>query len=106
MVFLHRLNDGLQIFLSWRHVFQNDAVLNALAVGQGIADAERVVKPGTETVIADILRIGDIVTVFTTVLVGNFDAEHVPNNIAPVVESAFMHINTAADVFVAEPSSV
>ena len=46
-VFLHRLNDGLEIFLTRRHVFQNDTVFDALAVCQGIAHTERVVEPGT-----------------------------------------------------------
>ena len=32
-IFLHSLNDGLKIVLARRHVFQNDAVFDALAVG-------------------------------------------------------------------------
>jgi hypothetical protein len=54
-VFLHCLDDGLKVALARRHVFQNDAVFDALTIGQGIADIEGVIESGAETILADVL---------------------------------------------------
>ena len=102
-VFLHRLDDGLQVVLARRDIFQQDAVFDALAVGQGIAHTERVVEPRAKAVLADVLHIIYIVAVFATILIDDVDAEHVPDHISPVVEGALGNLHAPADVRVAEP---
>ena len=40
----------------------------------------------------------DIVAVFSTVLIDDTDTEHIPDDITPVVKSAFGNIYSSADV--------
>ena len=101
-VFLHCLNDGLKVLLTRRHVFQNDAVFDTLAVCQGIAYAESVVEPGAESVFADVILILNVITVLATPLIGDIDTKHIPNNTTPVVEGTFGNIHTSADI-IAKP---
>ena len=104
-VFLHRLNDGLKVALARRHVFQNDAVFDTLTVCQCIANTESVVKPGTESVLTNVLFIINIISVLTTVLINDVDAEHIPDDITPVVEGALGNIDPSADV-ISQPQLV
>ena len=99
-VFLHGLDDGLEIFLSWWHILQYDTVFDALTVCQGITDTERVIEPRTQTVLADVLDIGNIVSVFATILVGYINAEHIPNDITPIVESSFGNLYASTNVII------
>ena len=94
---LHRLNDCLEIFLSWWHIFQYNTVFDALAVCQGIADTEGIIEPGAESVLADVFLVLDVVAVFSTVLVDYADAEHIPDDITPIVKCTFGNVHTSAD---------
>ena len=73
-------------------------VFDTLAVGQGVAHTERVVKPGAESVLADVLLVLYVVAILASVLVDDVDAEHIPDDITPVVEGALGYIDPSADV--------
>jgi len=88
-VLLHCLDDGVEIVLAGRNIFKNDTVFDALAVCQGIAYAEGVVEPRAESVLTYVLFVRNIVAVLAMILIGDVDAEHIPDCIAPVVEGAF-----------------
>ena len=70
-------NDCLAIILSGRHIFKHDAVLETLVVSQSVAHTKRVVKPGTEPIVTEVIFIINIVTILTTVLVGYGDTKHI-----------------------------
>ena len=95
---LHRLYDGLKIVLARWNVFQNDTVFDALAVCQGIAHAERVVEPGTKSVLTDVFFVLYVIAVLPSVFVDYADAKHVPDDITPVVKGTFGNVHTPADV--------
>ena len=101
----HCLNNGLEIMLSRRDIFQENTVFDALAVRQRIAYTESVVEPRTKPILTDVLLVLDVIAILTTVLIGDADAEHIPNNITPIVKSAFGNIYSSAN-FITEPDFI
>ena len=91
--------------LTRRHVFQNNTIFDTLAVCQCIAHTESVVKPGTESVLTDVLLVLNVVTILATSFISDVDAEHIPDDITPVVEGALGNIDTSADV-ISQPQLV
>jgi hypothetical protein len=105
-VFLHRIDDRFQIILTRWHIFQDDTILDTLAVGHCVAHAESVEKPRAESISTYVLFVLDVIAIFATILVNYTDAEHVPDDISPVVKRSLGNIHTSADICITEPSLI
>ena len=105
-VLLHRVDDGVQVLLSRRHILKEYAVLDALTGCQGVAHAVGAVDPRTQSVVGDVVLVLDEVAVVAATLVLDVEAEHVADGVAPVVERAQRQVQAAADVGIVAPSFV
>jgi len=77
------------VLLARRDVFQQDPVLDALAVAKGIDDVEGAEEPGAPPVSSELPLVLDVVAVVAALLVLDVDVEDVFDGVAPVVEGSF-----------------
>ena len=85
VVGLDGTNDGVEVFLTLRHAFQDKAFLDGGTVGQHAVDSKRREEPPLDAVVAEYFFITDVVLIRLEIAVDD-DAEHVENGVAMAVE--------------------
>ena len=93
---LHRRDNLLQFFIARGNVFQQNAVVQALAFAQQIADAERREHPVLYGVFAQHMGVADVIFVPVFAVALDVDAENVLDGVLVPVESRATEGQTSA----------
>ena len=62
-VLLHRIDDRLQILSATRHVFEDNSVLDRLALKERIAHRQRAEQPLFDAAALHVVHIGDVIPI-------------------------------------------
>ena len=87
--FTHGFDYRHKIFLSGRHIFEQDTVLQILAVAYHVADSKCIQKPPAHRLHSDVLRIFYVIIITAFTLAFDIDIEQFLDIGPPVMESPF-----------------